>query len=123
MGDLDAAKADLPRFLRHEAPSVASAGDIGGKDYSRPAEAFIFGLGYTNEAVDELRDACQGVGDGIPWLIGGLSKDEFKKLVDTQSLGPPEKHGPESAVKQKTKLLEVLRAGNGGKDGVFHWYS
>ena len=122
ISDPEVAKADLPRFLRHEPPSTASSGDIGSKDYSRPPEAFVLGLGYTNDVVDEFRKACEGVGKGVPWVVGGLSKDEFRSLVDAKSLGPPEQHGPRAAEMQKRKVLEVLSEGKGGKDGMFAWY-
>lgn len=121
ISDPEVAKIDLTRLLQHK-PSPSSAEDTGGGADTHRPEAFLLGLGYTNEVVDELRDSCKGVGDGVPWLVGGFSKDEFKKLVDSKRLGPPEKHGPIAAQMQKKKLLEVLREGKGGRDGVFTWY-
>lgn len=118
----EVAKVDLPRFLKHEPPLTDSAGGIGSRDYSRPPEAFLFGLGYTNDVVKDMRAACEGVGQGVPWIIGGLSKDDFKKVIETTPLGPPDQHGPVAANMQKKKLLEVLKDGNGGKDGMFSWY-
>lgn len=118
----ETAKKDLPNFLLQQPPSEPTSDDIGSQNYSRPAEAFIFGLGYTNDMIHDLRKACEGVGQGVPWLIGGRCIQEFRELVASKALGPPETLGPINAQKQKTKLLEVLREGKGGEDGVFRWY-
>lgn len=82
----------------------------------------MLGLGYTNDVVDEIRKACEGAGNGVPWLVGGASKEDFKRLIASKSLGPPEQQGPLTAQMQKTKLLEVIENGKGGKDGLFSWY-
>lgn len=122
ISDPKIAKTDLPRFLRHETPSSNTSEGIGSSDYSRPPEAFLLGLGYTNDVVEELRNACRDVPNGLPWIVGGCSTDDFKRLVEAKSIGPPEQNGPITAKKQKKKLMEVLQQGNGGKDGVFAWY-
>lgn len=123
ISDPDLAKVDLPRFLRHELPSKDSAEGIDNGDYSRPPEAFLLGLGYTNEVVKEFRSACESTGcEGVPWLVGGRSKKEFRRLLNAKSLGPPEKQAPITAGQQKRKLLDILRNGHGGKDGVYTWY-
>lgn len=122
IADPEIAKKGLPRFLRHELPSSESADGIGSMPYSRPPQAFLLGLGYTNEVVEELRKTCEGVGEGVPWLIGGLSKEEFKKLIDEKQIGPPDEHGPAAAGAQKKRLLGLLQEGKGGRDGVFKWF-
>ena len=54
-------------------------------------------------------------------MRGGLSKAEFDDLIANDPPTPIPQQGPITAAKIKGKLLEVLRDGEGGRDGVFDW--
>jgi hypothetical protein len=82
----------------------------------------VLGLGYYNEVVDEIRQSCHGVGTGVPWLRGGLSQDDFVKMMKDSPPMPPSQQGPLTAEKVKKKLRELVDGGKGGADGVYEWY-
>jgi hypothetical protein len=81
----------------------------------------LLGLGYYNEIVDELRQACSGTVRGVPWVRGGLAKSDFDDLMTNNPPAPIPQQGPVTAGKIKKKLLQLLRDGEGGKDGLFEW--
>jgi hypothetical protein len=115
------ARTDLPRFLNNETPTKPSDDGVGSQDYSRQPEAILLGLGYYNEIVDDLRQACSGTRRGVPWVRGGLSKSEFDDLIANNPPIPIPQQGPVTAGKIKKKLLELLADGEGSKDGLFEW--
>ena len=82
----------------------------------------MLGLAYTNEVLDEIREACKGAALAVPWLRGGLSKAEFDDVVASNQLKPAAQQAPITTEKSKKRLLQVLNDGNGGKDGVYDWW-
>jgi hypothetical protein len=115
------ARKDLPRFLNNEKPTKSSDDGVGSQDYSRQPEAILLGLGYYNEIVEDLRQACRGTVRGVPWVRGGLSKSEFNDLMANSPPAPMAQQGPVTAGKIKKKLLQLLDDGEGSKDGLFEW--
>lgn len=122
MASPEVAKQDLPLLIQHKTPSHSPDGGIGSQAYSQPAQAILLGLGYTNETVDELRQACKGVGSGMLWLSGGYTNSEFEEMMGANPLPSPEKQGPITAEKVKKALMELLNEGKGGKDGLYYWH-
>ncbi|KAK3051103.1 hypothetical protein LTR09_007853 [Extremus antarcticus] len=118
----EAAKEDLPRLLAGQPPSAPSGNDIGTQDYSRSPQAVLSGLGYYNEVIDELRAPCRGGGGAVPWVDGGLSKAQFDDMMASGPPISPSQQGPASAVKVKSKVLELINDGKGGVDGVYRWH-
>lgn len=90
--------------------------------YSKPAEAVLLGLGYTNEVVGEIRQGCADITPGVPWLTGGLSNVGFEKMMKTSPLPAPETQGPLTADQVKRTLMRLLNEGKGGRDGVYSWW-
>lgn len=82
----------------------------------------MLGLGYYNEIVDDLREACTGTVKEVPWLRGGLSKAQVEDLMTNTPLLPIPQQGPITAGKAKKALLKVLEDGKGGDDGVYDWW-
>ena len=83
----------------------------------------MLGLGYYNEIVDELRQACAGTARGVPWLRGGLSRAEFEELLVKNPPAPIAQQGPTTASKMKMVLQKLFSDGKGGIDGVYEWYT
>lgn len=117
----ETAEKDLPLILQHKAPVNASDFGIGTRDYSKPPQAIVLGLGYTNEVVHRFREACKDALYGMPWLTGGYDNAEFEEMMKTSPLPVAEKYGPITAGKVKAVLQGLLAEGKGGKDGVYYW--
>jgi hypothetical protein len=83
----------------------------------------MLALGYYNEIVDELWQACTGTTRGVPWLRGGLSRAEFEELLVNNPPAPIAQQGPTTASKVKRMLQQLLSDGKGGIDGVYEWYT
>lgn len=109
--------------MQNREPLHPTDGEIGSQAYSKPAEAVLLGLGYTNEDVDDIRRGCANIKPGIPWLTGGLSKVDFEEMMRTNPLPAPEQQGPLTAEKVKRTLMEVLNERKGGRDGVYSWWN
>ena len=118
----ETAREDLPRFLNGQKPSRSSNDDIGSQDYDKEPEAILLGLGYYNEIVENLRQACEDTKKGLPWLHGGLSKAQFDDMLANNPPLPPAQQGPFTAGKIKKMLTKLLDEGKGGKDGSYVWY-
>lgn len=119
----EAGKKDIPLLLSNKKPTAPSNSGVetaSATTLNKSPEAVVLGLGYTNETVDELREACKDVTKPVPWISGGLSQKQFSGVVGT--LRPTAEQGPLTAEMVKKVLVRVKAEGKFGRDGVFHWW-
>lgn len=114
--DMEALATELPLLLSGRKPTQPSSGNVGSKDYSRPAEAVVTGGAITISMVEDLRNKCQGTLE-VPWMTQGLTEhernDKFTKAPD------PVKYAPIVAKRMKEAMRRVKEEGKWGQDGVY----
>ena len=116
----EAGVRDLPLLLNKKPPTSQSAGDVGSQIYTRPPQAVILGGAYTNDIVETLRKACDGVQPGVPWLKSGVSPDDLGKAA-AKDPRPLRERVLESATKMKALLIKLVNEGKFGSDGGYVW--
>jgi hypothetical protein len=70
------------------------------------------GRGYDDEAVEKMREACKGIGNGVPWLRADLS-------IPTPPRGPA--YGKALVERIKVLIKELEESGKMGGDGVYFY--
>lgn len=116
----EAGVQDLPLLLDLKRPTSQSAGGVGTQIYARPPQAVILGGAYTNDIVEKLRKACDGVQRGVPWLKGGASPDDLEKAA-AKDPRPLRERVLDSAFKMKALLIKLLDEDKMGTDGEYVW--
>ncbi|KAJ4356034.1 uncharacterized protein N0V89_004061 [Didymosphaeria variabile] len=106
----EAGKTQIPALLRGE-KEVTSDSGLGSKNYERAVEAVLLGAGYSDEEVEEMREASAGI-KSMPWLRPDTSKP-------APPLGP--EYGKALVARIKKTLKELNEKGNMSKDAVV-WY-
>ncbi|KAJ5669657.1 hypothetical protein N7462_010727 [Penicillium macrosclerotiorum] len=108
------ATTDLPRLLAGQEPQSPDDSGIGTRNYANPARAVVFGRGYDNADVDELRKISEGSNkDPVVWLMG----DPEKRPA---ALTP----GPgyaQAAAKDARDILDTWKKNGGVRDEVLLW--
>ncbi|KAL4924253.1 uncharacterized protein BDV17DRAFT_275105 [Aspergillus undulatus] len=72
----EAAIADIPLLLAGRGPQTTTH-EIGTRNYSQPPRGVIFGRGFSQEFVHELKETCpgqSGAREPVAWLAGDQSK-------------------------------------------------
>lgn len=106
---LEEAISSLPILLDGDAPSPIPTTNIGSKNYSRGVAAVIIGGGYDDDAVAQIRKACEGK-SRVPWMRPDMST-------------PTPPFGPQFAAalggRVKICLKRLGEEGQMGADGMF----
>ncbi|KAK7179065.1 uncharacterized protein CC84DRAFT_1165425 [Paraphaeosphaeria sporulosa] len=106
----EAGKNQIPALLKGD-KNVLSDSGLGSKNYERTAEALLLGAGYSEEEIEEMREASKEV-KGVPWL-----------RPDTEKPAPP--LGPEYGKALVARIKETMNGlaekGEMGQDAVV-WY-
>ncbi|KAL2857064.1 hypothetical protein BJY01DRAFT_242467 [Aspergillus pseudoustus] len=99
MLSLEAAASELPSLLAGKDPQSPEPNEVGTHDYSRPAQAVLFGRGLQLAQIEALKAAVEQATtamEHVAWLMGDPA------LIMT---GPP---GPGFAKKTAKEMKDVL---------------
>lgn len=58
---------EIPLLLQGLAPPITGEPNRGTMDYSKPPVAIFAGALYSDEEIDDMRQACRGL-SSVPWL-------------------------------------------------------
>ncbi|KAH8433845.1 uncharacterized protein LDX57_011482 [Aspergillus melleus] len=101
---------EIPALLRGE-KNVPANSALGSKNYDWGVEAIIFGAAYSDQAVQLLRDASQGL-KPVPWLRVDTSKPALP-------LGP--EYGKALVARIKEAVKELQAKGQMNEDAVVYY--
>ncbi len=98
---LSAGISEIPPILSGSPPSPNTNDNIGSQNYAKTPQAIVTGAGYDEEAVEKMREACNG-SSNVPWLRPDTS-------IPTPPLGP--KYGEAMVRRVKSCLKELEEEG------------
>ncbi len=111
-------RTNIPLILSGRGPSSQQS-DLGTKDFSQVPRAIVFGGGYDDTVIDELRNTVMGTPGlkKVPWV----KADQQKTAAGPQPRTKAYVEAIAPRIKEALRLLEANGSLGGSEDGIFSW--